>query len=174
VRRALAAVAAALAVAGLAVAAHFALIELDREVVTLRTRQADGSWRQTRLWVVDQGGDAWLHSEGALWRARFGSGAVVELLRAGQTRRYIATPAPGPHPSIDAALRDKYGLADRWVRFVAPCTDDTLVVRLRILDAAGGEASPGRQRAVSRSAAAARPAMRPKTMALAMELPPPM
>lgn len=114
----------------LAVLGHLALIEIGREVVTLRTRSPDGSWQQTRLWVVDDGGSAWLHSAGDDWARRFEGSPVVELDRMGELRRYRAQPVPGPHPRIDRLLREKYGLADRWVRFVAPDTEDVLVVRL--------------------------------------------
>lgn len=112
------------------VAGHLALIEVGREVVTLRTRIPDGGWKETRLWVVDHDGVPWLHSAGADWARRFEGDPVVELVRAGETRRYRAHAAPGPHPQIDARLRRKYGVADRWVRLLAPCDDDTLPVRL--------------------------------------------
>ena len=37
------------------VVAHWALIELGREVIVLRTEKLDGEWRETRLWIVDDG-----------------------------------------------------------------------------------------------------------------------
>lgn len=126
---------AVIALAALAVAGHFAVIEIGREVVTLRTQGADGAWRETRLWVVDDAGAAWLHSAGEEWAARFAGASAVELVRDGATRRYRATPMPGPHPRIDERLREKYGWADRWVRFLAPDTDAVLVVRLDPVDA---------------------------------------
>jgi len=114
----------------LLVASHLALIEVGREVVTLRTQRPDGSWQSTRLWAVDDAGAVWLHSAGAAWARRFEGDPIVELKRGGVTRRYRAHPVPGPHPRIDALLRQKYGIADRWVRFIAPDTDRVLVVRL--------------------------------------------
>jgi hypothetical protein len=119
--------------AALAVVGHLALIEIGREVVTLRTQRADGTWHATRLWIVDDEGFAWLHSAGADWARRFEGSPVVELERGGAIGRYRATPVPGPHPRIDARLRDKYGIADRWVRFLAPDGPDVLVVRLEPL-----------------------------------------
>jgi len=112
------------------VLAHFAVIELGHEVATLRTQRPDGSWQETRLWIVDDDGAAWLHSKGAAWEARFAGDPVVELVRGGETRRYRAHAVPGPHPRIDALLREKYGLADRWVRLLAPDDPSVLVVRL--------------------------------------------
>jgi len=115
------------------VVGHLAFIETGREVVTVRTPLPDGGWKQTRLWVVDLDGEPWLHSAGQGWRERFVGDPIVELERGGETRRYRAHAAPGPHPRIDALLREKYGVADRWVRFLAPCGDDTLAVRLEPL-----------------------------------------
>ncbi len=115
------------------VLAHFAFIEIGREVVTLRTENADGSWRETRLWVADYDGDVWLHSAGAAWERRFEGNPVVELVRHGEVARYRAEPDRSAHADIDAALRAKYGVADRWVRFLAPCDGSVLPVRLHRL-----------------------------------------
>jgi hypothetical protein len=116
--------------AALVVLGHLAFIEVGREVVTLRTPRPDGTWQETRLWIVDDGGSAWLHSGGAAWAERFAASPVVEVKRGGATLRYRAHAVPGPHPRVDALLREKYGLADRWVRFIAPDGEETLVVRL--------------------------------------------
>lgn len=116
-----------------AVAGHMALIELGREVVTLRTQNPDGTWRETRLWIVDDGGYAWLHSAGDEWLARFQRNPIVELERHGEVHRYRATPVPGPHPRIHELLRAKYGIADRWVRFIGPDTDTAIPVRLELV-----------------------------------------
>lgn len=129
-RRLLRAVAIFAAVAALLVLGQYALIEVGREVVTLRTPRPDGTWQETRLWIVDDGGCAWLHSAGAEWEARFEGDPVVEVERRGEVRRYQAHAVPGPHPRIDQLLREKYGLADRWVRLIAP--DDASVVAVRL------------------------------------------
>ena len=118
------------------VVGHFALIESGREVVTLRTQARDGGWQETRLWIVDHEGASWLHSAGADWRSRFEGDPIVEVERDGELQRYRAHAVPGPHPLVDQLLREKYGLADRWVRFLAPCGDDTLPVRLELLSSA--------------------------------------
>jgi hypothetical protein len=116
--------------AALLVAGYLALIEVGREVVTLRTQRPDGTWKETRLWIVDDGRSSWLHSAGADWLRRFDGNPVVEVERDGEIRRYRAYAVPGPHPRIDQLLREKYGLADRWVRFIGPDDEDTIVVRL--------------------------------------------
>lgn len=112
------------------VLAHFVLIEWGREVATLRTQRPDGTWQETRLWIVDDGGSAWLHSAGEAWAKRFEGGPVVEVEREGVTRRYRATPVDGPHPELHRLLREKYGIADRWVRFIGPDDETVLPVRL--------------------------------------------
>lgn len=123
-------VAGLVGVLALLVAAHFALIEIGREVVTLRTQHADGSWQQTRLWAVDDDGAVWLHSGGPNWLRRFDGDPIVELDRGGGAKRYRARAHPGPHPNVDALLRQKYGIADRWVRFISPDDETTVAVRL--------------------------------------------
>lgn len=115
---------------GTIILVHLAIIEVGREVVTVRTASADGSWKEMRLWVVDYGGNPWLHSKGEAWEKRFAQGAVVEMVRNGETRRYRAIPDRSLHAELDRELRRKYGLADRWVRFLVPCDESVLPVRL--------------------------------------------
>ena len=129
-RRLLLGIAVLVLVALALVSAHIALIEVGREVVTLRTQRPDGTWQQTRLWIVDEGETRWLHSGGADWLARFEGDPEVELERAGEIRRYRAHAVPGAHPAVDALLRAKYGVADRWVRTIAPDDESTVAVRL--------------------------------------------
>lgn len=124
------AIAAVSAVAALLLLAHFALIEVGREVAKLRTPRPGGSWQETRLWIVDDGDSAWLHSAGAAWAKRFEGSPIVEVEREGTLRRYRATPVPGPHPAVHRLLREKYGIADRWVRFIGPDDETVLAVRL--------------------------------------------
>jgi len=118
------------AVAALLVLGHLAFIEIGRDVVTLRTQRPDGTWQETRLWIVDDGSTSWLHSGGADWLKRFEGDPVVELVRDGQILRRRAHAVPGPHPQIDQLLRTKYGVADRWVRFISPDNEETVAVRL--------------------------------------------
>lgn len=132
-KRLLIVTATVIALGAVLVLAHLALIEVGREVVTLRTRLPDGRWQETRLWIVDADGASWLHSGGEAWRRRFDGDPVVEVERHGEIRRYRAHAVPGPHPLVDRLLREKYGLADRWVRLLAPCGEDTVPVRLEPL-----------------------------------------
>ena len=122
-------------VVGLALAyvlAHCALIETGREVIVLRTQNEDGSWLESRLWIVDDGEVSYLHGDArSRWERNLAARPEVEVKRAGETRAYLATQVPGPHPRIDELLRAKYGFADVWVRFVAGDRETTTVVRLQ-------------------------------------------
>ena len=125
------------AVFGLLVAyvlAHWALIEVGREVIVLRTENPDGGWLETRLWIVDDGSVSWLHGGDSEWMRNLMARPIVEIERGGQTHRHRAEAVPGPHPKIHELLRAKYGVADRWVRFVGADNESTKPVRLERLD----------------------------------------
>jgi hypothetical protein len=134
-RRAAILLAAALGLCVAYVAAHWALIEIGREVIVLRTENPDGGWLETRLWIVDDGDYSWLHGGNSAWMSNLRARPIVEIERDGETHRYRADAVPGPHPKLDALLRAKYGAADRWVRFVGPDGETTTGVRLELLDA---------------------------------------
>jgi hypothetical protein len=116
------------------VLAHWALIEVGREVIVLRTEEPDGRWLETRLWIVDDGDDSWLHGGDSRWVRNLRARPIVEVRRGAEAHRYRAYPTPGPHPRLHELLRAKYGIADRWVRFVAPDGESTTPVRLVRID----------------------------------------
>jgi hypothetical protein len=133
-RRAIIIVAIVIGLFVLYIPAHLVLIEMGREVVLLRTRTPEGEPLDTRLWVVDEGGYPWLHGNlDSGWMQRIAVNPIVEIERGGEMKQYRAVPVPGPHPKIDERLREKYGVADRWVRFLAPDSDRTVPVRLEPL-----------------------------------------
>ena len=117
------------------VSAHWALIEVGKEVIVLRTQEPDGGWLDTRLWIVDDGDVSWLHGADSRWMHNLEARSIVEVMRAGETHRYRAQSVPGPHPRVHELLREKYGVADRWVRFVGPDDESVRPVRLVRLDA---------------------------------------
>lgn len=108
------AVLAALIVGGL-----FAASEIGGEVVVLHTRDASGADLSTHLWIVDDGGFAWLRSglPTSGWFVRLEARPDVSVERAGQTTRYRAVPVRSPEARerIHALMREKYGWADRLI-----------------------------------------------------------
>src|SRR4030095_692806 len=114
--------------------AHWALIEIGREVIVLRTQEDEGGWLESRLWIVDDGAVSWLHGGDSRWVRNLKVRPIVEIERGGATHRYRAQAVPGPHPRLHELLRAKYGVADRWVRFVGPDKESTTPVRLDPLE----------------------------------------
>jgi hypothetical protein len=98
---------------------HLVLIEVGREVVVLRTQDPEGAWQETRLWIVDDGRHAWLHGGDSTWMHNLRANPAVEVERGGQNHAYRAVLVPGPHQEIHELLREKYGIADCWVRLIA-------------------------------------------------------
>src|SRR5262245_56244761 len=117
VRRRLLSVGVGLALLVIAfVALAFGISELGGEVVTLYTRTPDGEAR-THLWVVDDGGIAWLRAgqPSAGWLARLVTRPDVRVERGGRTLEFRAVPERRPEirERIHLMMREKYGLADR-------------------------------------------------------------
>jgi len=103
------------------VLAHLALIEVGREVVLVKEPTPTGGTRNARLWIVDEGRYSWIHPGNAnaqWWVAHMDSYPIVEIERGGQARRYRALPDPESHGKVHALMRQKYGVADMWVRFL--------------------------------------------------------
>jgi hypothetical protein len=103
------------------VAGHLALIEVGREVVVVYEPTPTGEVHKARLWIVDEGRYSWIHPGNAnarWWVQHIDAHPLVEIDRRGKTRRYRALADPGAHAKVHRLLREKYGLADRWVRFL--------------------------------------------------------
>lgn len=121
----------------LALALAFAATTLyaleGREVVVLRTKAADGSVRETRTWVADADGSAWI--EAAFADRPFFQQLLVnpqiEVVRGGAVHPYRAVPMPNPdgHIRIRRLLAEKYGWADSWIGMLTD-TSGSIAVRL--------------------------------------------
>ena len=106
--------------AGLVVVAlGLSLIASERggEIVTLRTSDAAGAVHETRIWVVDADGTAWLRAGDPKsgWLSRLRERPEVEVERAGQRASFIAVPQPNERDRINALFLAKYGWADRYI-----------------------------------------------------------
>jgi hypothetical protein len=97
--------------------AHLALIEIGREVVIVHKSDT----KHTRLWVVDEAGYAWVHHCGFEdeWIRSLATDPLLMMERVGEVRQYHALPVQAAHRHIHQLLREKYGFADRWVRWLA-------------------------------------------------------
>jgi hypothetical protein len=105
-----------------AVLAHLALIEVGREVVVVQEPTPARGVKKARLWIVDDGPDAWIHPGNAnaqWWVKNIDVRPIVVIERGGKTLLYRATADPEAHAKVHHLLREKYGVADRWVRFLA-------------------------------------------------------
>jgi hypothetical protein len=108
------------------------------EVALLRTQAADGRRTETRVWVVDHEGAAWIEAATPErpWYRDLLAAPRVELGRAGVFRTYRALALPGDegHARIRALHREKYGLADVWVGLLQD-TSRSIAVRLEPMQA---------------------------------------
>jgi hypothetical protein len=84
----------------------------------LRSYDEGGRAHETRLWVVDLEGSAWVRAArpGRPWLTRVRRHPEVELRRDGYWQPLRAMPVGDPEirARVDAAFAGKYGLADRW------------------------------------------------------------
>jgi hypothetical protein len=89
------------------------------EVAVLRTRDASGAAHETKLWVVDLDGAAWVRvaRPERQWFQRLRAEPEIEIIRhGGAPQRVRATPEPTAETkaTLDRAFREKYGLVDWW------------------------------------------------------------
>jgi hypothetical protein len=106
------------------------------EVVVLRTRDAAGVVRETRLWVVDHDGSPWLRAGNPSggWFMRLSAQPEVEVVRGGETRTFHAQPTPEARDTINDLMQRKYGWADTYVSLLFPRSKK---VPVRLLPAGG-------------------------------------
>ena len=104
-----------------------------QEVAVLRTADARGGVRETRVWVARAGGDLLLEAATPerAWYRDILRNPSVQLTLGGRTRAFRAQPVAEPegHAQIRSLLREKYGLADWWVGLLQD-TSQSVAVRL--------------------------------------------
>jgi hypothetical protein len=105
--------------AALIVGGLFGVSEIGGEVVVLHTRDASGADQTTHLWVVDDGGFAWLRSglPTSGWFVRLEANPDVVVERAGRSSSFRAVPVRTPEARdlINGLIREKYRWADRVI-----------------------------------------------------------
>jgi len=132
------------AVLGIAVLfAAVTLVALEgREVVVVRTFDARGQARETRTWIADADGYAWVEAANPErpFLLQIQTNPEVELRRGGTVHRCraLAIPNPEGHQRIRRLLATKYGWADCWIGWLTD-TSQSLAVRLDCRRRAAGD-----------------------------------
>jgi len=129
------------------------LPELAGEVVDLKTFDAKGRDHDTRLWIVEDGGQLWLRSTSpdTGWYERLLRHPRVVLKRPGVDRGpYRAHPTPERTDRVNRRMRERYAWADPLL-FLGGDPAQAVAVRLEPLEgepevAAPGEPVPGETR----------------------------
>lgn len=114
-------------------ASIFPAAEILTEVVVLRTYDADGSSHETRVTVIDRAGTAWVRGRPYRgWFRRVEANPRAELYRGGTWRpvRAIVSHDPADAASFDRVMFETYGLAYRYVDFIARLSSTEIPVRL--------------------------------------------
>lgn len=101
------------------------------EVVVLTTLDAAAEPHETRLWVVDHEGRAWLRAgaEVQAWYQRLLERPEVSVERDGESADYRAVAVVEARPEINRLMREKYAWADRFIGFLFG-RDDAVPIRL--------------------------------------------
>lgn len=123
----------ALGAAVVLAAVTFAALE-GGDVAVLRTQDAGGSWRETRVWWADaEAGALWIEAAtpDRPWLLDMRRHPEVVLDRGAESRHWRATPVESDEAraAVRALLRDKYGWADAWVGLFQD-TSQSVAVRL--------------------------------------------
>ncbi len=121
----------------LGIAIMFAAVTLlaleGREVVVLRTLDAQSQARETRTWIADEDGYAWIEAATPErpFLLQIRTNPAVELRRGSSLQhcQAVALRNPEGHQRIRRLLATKYGWADRWVGLLTD-TSGSLAVRL--------------------------------------------
>ncbi len=117
----------------LLVLAYYGLAE-SGEVVVLETREAAGIAHETRVWVVDHAGFAWLRTGDpkSPWLARLRANPEVAVTRTGVRREYHAVPSDDPalRDTVNALTLEKYGFAEQALRASMMDPDGVTPIRL--------------------------------------------
>lgn len=117
----------------LALALFYVVLAESGEVVVLETRDASGA-HETRLWVVDHEGAAWLRTgdPASPWLARLRANPEVAVTRNRERRafRAIVVDDPVTRERINALVLDKYGWRESVLRAMGMGPDSTTPIRL--------------------------------------------
>ncbi len=103
------------------------------EVVVLHTHDAEGD-HATRVWVLDDGGSAWLRTgaDNATWLPRLRATPAIEVERQGATQPFTAVVIEDPATvaRINELSLAKYGWSESLLRAMTPSGQGQVGIRL--------------------------------------------
>jgi hypothetical protein len=106
------------------------------EVVTLHTRDGDGEWQPTPLWVVDFGDASYLRAgapDGSGWVTRLRADPQVRLERSGKVEDVRLVEEAPQLQAVHAAMAAKYGWADDFVAIMSGDRTQSLALRIEVV-----------------------------------------
>jgi hypothetical protein len=105
------------------------------EVVVLETLDAAGQPHETRLWVVEDAGAAWVRGgPDSGWVQRLLERPEVRAERAGAQSSFLAVPDrdPAVRDRVNVLMREKYGFADRFIAVTLGDADREAALPIRL------------------------------------------
>ncbi len=145
-KRLLVGIGALLAFALFFVGAIIVASETGAEVVTVETTNADGGTSSTRLWVVDDGGFAWLRAGmgRVKWVDQAQAAGELVMTRAGSDRRYRVAVFDDPETRdrIHSLMAEKYGAQDKLIAMIRDGAG-SIAIRLEAIEQAGTRTGGG-------------------------------
>jgi len=105
------------------------------EVVIVTTTDAEGRPHDTRLWVVDYSGAAWLRAgaDMAGWYQRLVAVPEIVVERNGQAQAYVALIQLWERDTINRLMVEKYGWAEWYIGLVFD-REGSVPIRLELPD----------------------------------------
>ena len=109
---------------------------LAGEVVTLHTVGADGEWETTPLWVVDEGGYAYLRAGAADagWVLRLQANPQARLERGGEIVPVRAILDESARDRVNQRMAEAYGWAEAFLGMIGGDSSVSLPLRLEVVE----------------------------------------
>ena len=108
----------------------FAALE-GGEVVVVRTHDDQGAVRETRAWIAEHDGHAWIETANLErpFYLHLLADRDIEIVRGGAVIPVRAVPLPQAegHPLIRRLLAEKYGWKDVWIGWIADTSQSTAI-----------------------------------------------
>ena len=103
------------------------------EVVVLHSSDALGQVHETRLWVVDHDGSAYLRvsAGGSGWYSRLQGNPRASVERQGVSGAYLIVPRPELSDVVNTLMREKYGWRDAYISATVAEREGSLPLQLQ-------------------------------------------